>query len=109
MSELLVGLDYAESALDESYYDSVYGCPGLLHSLDTEEQLQGHFEPVHKYFEKAIRFFPDEKTTFTRELLWKLTPRRVKLGETEMCSDSPFKHAPNNLLLPFMEEPDTDE
>jgi hypothetical protein len=104
MKELLVGLDYTENALDGIYYDSIYGCPGYLHALNSEEQLQGHFYCVHKYFEKAVRFFPYDRTEFIRDLLQKLTPKGAKSEEAESAGEPSFRHSPNNLLFSFMDD-----
>lgn len=109
MEELLVGLDCAESSLDDRYNDSIYGCPGLLYSLDTEEQLHGHFLQVYEHFEKAIKYFPYDKTDFTRDLFRRLTPKRVKSEGANIDDDTVFKHDPNNLLLPFKEDAEPNE
>ncbi|MDA7979503.1 MAG: type I restriction enzyme HsdR N-terminal domain-containing protein [Pirellulales bacterium] len=94
-AELLDGLEFAESELAERYYGSY--CPGAMEYLkDCPESLKCEYLDVHEYLEKAIRHLPWEDTEFIRDLLEKLTPPDI-----DSC-DEPFKHDPNNLLLPFM-------
>ncbi len=103
INELLEGLDYAQSQLDEYYYGSGY-CPSLMEHLDDcSETKEIEYYEIHESLERAIRFFPWGHTKTIRDLLEDLTPPQIDRDSLTNFVD------PNQLLLPFCEAEEADE